>query len=445
MYCFSSRCLVISDGAQIRVVDLLLSAYWVVKHCMDIKTKVSEGSVRVYLVNERLSVTGGVETLIVRLANFYVSLGIDVIIFCKSIGDLKSLLDSRVEVIFFVETNDIVELFHEHVTPERERKLLIVSFDPISAARGLMIETSIDKDIHVVHVSGVFHPRAYFFSFERWDRVFFNFLVALAIGKSYLFFMNEECRANHSRRWKTDLSGCPIFPLPIAYTEKSWESSKNNIVRVVSVGRLVDFKAYNLGAAKIVRTCMDRGVNVYWDIYGDGPLYDSIKEAALAHGVADNVCLKGVLNYDEFSSVVSGYDLFIGMGTAALEAAMAGVPTICATDSELANCYGYIQDLPFGNVGELQSLPPKLEITDMIQSYSFAKDVDRIHLSDQGREMAERYGMPKFADELLSLLVINASVPSWLFKRIMAKIYCFLTESDFVKMLRNLRGFLIKK
>ena len=143
--------------------------------------------------------TGGIETLIVRIANFFVSIGARVSVCCTAGGELEYSLDSRVNIIFYSQANDLIEAVHACKAQIRpESTVLIMSFDPISAARALMVERALfKKDMKVAHISGVFHPRAYFMTGERKDRTLLNYLLARAIGKDRLFFMNEECRATH--------------------------------------------------------------------------------------------------------------------------------------------------------------------------------------------------------------------------------------------------------
>ena len=387
--------------------------------------------------------TGGIETLIVRMANYLVSTGAKVFVCCTAGGALEALLDNRVDVISYTDPRDLVISIKTHHNQKISvSTTLIMSFDPISAARALMVEILLSKSRQVTHVSGVFHPRAYFMRGERRDRTFLYYLLACAIGKCWLFFMNEECRKSHSIKWGMDLSKSPLLALPINLLDAIWQPSDKKNLRIVSVGRLVDFKAYNLGAAKIIKTCHERGLEVTWDIFGDGSLYNSIKSEIEALGVARHVRLMGTLDYNDFSKKVSGYDLFIGIGTAALEAAMVGVPTICATEDADSCCYGYLYELPFGNVGELQADKPTVEITDLIESYSLLSQAERLVLSVNSRSVAKKYGMPQFVNSIVDITTIDYAPPPKIVKRIVAELYLFTTESSIAKFIRD---FLTKK
>lgn len=107
-------------------------------------------------------------------------------------------------------------------------------------------------------------------------------------------------------------STSPVLALPINILEPTWQSSNKANVRVVSVGRLVDFKSYNLGVARIVSDCLNRGIQVTWDIYGDGPLRSLIEAEIETLGVAGNVRLMGVLEYSSFPEIVRTMTYLLG-------------------------------------------------------------------------------------------------------------------------------------
>lgn len=382
--------------------------------------------------------TGGIETLIVRIANYFALFDIRVIVCYNAGSELISLLDSRVDIIKYREISDLKKLirrFHKKI--DNLENILIMSFDPISAARALMIESVFSSYPHVTHISGVFHPSAYFMLGTRKDRVFLNNHVAMAIGKRQIFFMNEECRKAHEVEWNTNLSTSPLFALPINYVDAKWHPSKQKIVRVVSVGRLVGFKAYNVGSAKIVKSCLDKGIEVIWDIYGYGVESEKIQLEIDLLKVGNSVRLMGKLDYIDFESTIVSYDLFVGMGTAALEAAMIGVPTICATIDEPVYCYGYLQELPFGNVGELQYVPPSVRITELIEKFSTMDVNERAFLSIQSHEAAKKYGLPMFAESIADMASKIHKTPGKLRKRAVAEIYRIVTEGYVVKGLRR--------
>ena len=384
--------------------------------------------------------TGGIETLIVRMAGFLKRNGYPVVVCCGN-GPLLASLPRDIELITFLDTDELLRKFSgiRHRL-DSTPGTIIVSFDPISAARALYIDIELCKHTKTSHLSGVFHTRAYFMTGERRDRIALNHGVAMAVGYNSMFFMNEECRTSHAQRWNVDLSKSPIAILPIDVAEHSWRPNNTSSLHIVSVGRLVDFKAYNLGAPKMIKALRERGLDVSWDIYGDGPLQVEIAAEINRHGVSESVHLKGELPYRDFAKVVAGYDLFVGVGTAALEAAMLGLPTICGTDSQRELCYGYLHDLPFGNVGEMQQHFPGVDMGGLIEAFARSDQESKRQLSFFCRNAALKYGMNGFIDALLAIHNNQLTKSPRALKRCIAILYRLATESAPVRFMRQIAG-----
>jgi glycosyltransferase involved in cell wall biosynthesis len=381
---------------------------------------------------------GGIETLIMRTSTFFINQGYNVAICCKDIGHFADSLDGRISIIQYRNIYELHSLLKSHFKMRRgEHKLIVISFDPISAARALYIQYKMQTNFSCTHLSGIFHPRAYFMSNERPWGIFLNYLVARAIGKRNLFFMNIESRNSHENQWNLELSNSPVIPLPILYSDSLWTNSHCSNIKIVSVGRLVDFKTYNLAIPQISRSCRDHGVNAIWDIFGEGPLFERMIAEIEGYNIKDRVFLKGHLKYTEFSETVSKYDIFVGMGTAALEAAMTGMPTICTTIDHPYDCYGYISDLPFGNVGELQEIPPTTPILDLIKQFSESNDALRNRLSQNCKIAAEKYSMQEFLKSILQLANRAVGNERKIVRYLISQIYYVATESPAAALVRR--------
>ncbi|WP_417910630.1 hypothetical protein [Candidatus Electronema sp. PJ] len=388
---------------------------------------------------------GGIETLIVRMANALAATAQQVVIFAHSFQALAHCVDQRVHLQEYASTKEIISFLRKDTLHLQGRRLLLFSFDPISAGRCLLLESTLANLFQIKHLSGVFHPRAYFMTGERKDRIALNYLVALAVGKERLFFMNKECKRSHEELWHTDLTVSPIIALPIETRAQCWQPVAGSGLRGISVGRLVDFKAYNLSLPGIVRRLNQAGREVSWDIYGDGPLLAAVREEIMRQQIDAQVKLRGNLDYSQFASTVSQYDLFLGMGTAALEAAMLGVPTLCATVDEPLRCYGYLHQLPLGNVGELQAVPPEFDLAELISSYAVSTVAEKRVLSQQCRSTAEQYDMEHFFAAMTVLATTGHRAPPRLMQRAVAELYQFATESRLVQTLRFVRSQIREK
>lgn len=381
---------------------------------------------------------GGIETLILRLANFFAGSGRTTAL-CATAGELADQIDERVDQLPSTNRPDAVRQAVEWIGRSAE-PVTMISFDPISAALGLAVEGRNAGRVPLLHLSGVYHPRTFFMTGERRDRVLLNRLVARAVGDPLIFYMNAECLAEHERRWRTPLATSAIVPLPIEERAAAWQPVNRDPLRIVSVGRLVDFKTYNLAAPEIVRECGDAGIPVSWDIYGTGPLSDRIRESINRHDVGQAVVLKGILPYASYSRTIAGYDLFVGMGTAALEAAMLGVPTIVATESEPRRSYGFVDQLPFGNVGERQSFPPPHDIGELIRDFAAMDQSERSALSARCREAVMPYSLDNCLAAIDRLAAAGIAPPGLAFKRAVSRLYEGLTASPAAELARRVKA-----
>jgi hypothetical protein len=232
-------------------------------------------------------------------------------------------------------------------------------------------------------------------------RLALNRQVMDALPDPSLFFMNDETRASHAAWSKRDFSASPILPLGIDVTPARWQPPRGTRLSIVSVGRLVGFKAYNLGAIPIVTALRAAGIDAEWHIYGYGELEQEMSTRIGAAGLASSIHLHGALPYAEFAATVGAHDVFIGMGTAALEAAMLGVPVLLAVDGEEDATYGFVQDVPFGNVGERLDQAPGQSLAALLRAFHQTPAAGQRALSDAARGVALSYGIDQYCARLL--------------------------------------------
>jgi hypothetical protein len=372
-----------------------------------------------------------------RLSAHLARSGADVAICCSG-GELLDQLDPCVNQLLYSKVDEAPEKCRDWLRASSE-PVALISYDPISAGIGLLIEARCATLSSFNHISGVLHPRAWFMDTERADRVKLNQIVASAVGYDQFFFMNEECRSEHQKRWRVNLSECPIIPVAVPAWDRTWNKTAGKRLKVVSVGRLVDFKQYNVGIPAIVRQALDIGIPIDWDIYGTGPLHDEVAEQITSHSVSAEVRLNGHLPYSDFATTVLGYDVFVGLGTAALEAAMLGIPVVTATDMERFKSYGYLDELPFANLGERQGAPPPAYILDLLQQVHVLDAAGRQELSSRMHDVAKRYSVSDVASQMRHLAAAGLPGPPISRKRVVAWLYLAMTQGTAPRLARLLR------
>ncbi|WP_052748937.1 glycosyltransferase family protein [Arsukibacterium ikkense] len=230
--------------------------------------------------------------------------------------------------------------------------------------------------------------------FERKNReLFFD-----KVDKKSIIFFNESMVPFYQKFSGQSFQDVNLFPLGVIDKVAPYIPAfcaENKVLRLVSVGRLVAFKTYNLHMIDVVANLRDRGIPLIYDIYGDGPMQQDMQRKINDYGLASAVTLKGRLNYSCFSEVVSSYDIFIGSGTAIVQAAGLGVSAIVGIENaEAAETYGFLADLPGFSYNE-DGLYDKRPIIDVIEKFYSLGDQERIEFSNKHVDKALDFSMAK--------------------------------------------------
>lgn len=345
---------------------------------------------------------GGIETLVLRLSRALVDAGKRVHLFCSG-GELQANLPDAIEVRNYFGWSEFEAQFRAVDAAVGTAPLLSVSLDPNSAAMtGWMMACS-GRPGADRHINGVFHPEAYFLAGEDRLRFAINRLVLASLDDDQIFFMNEESRASHARWARRSFARSPLLPLAIDAVTAGYAPRAEGAFRVVSVGRLVPFKDYNLEIPRIVSELRERGIAIEWHIFGSGVLEPEIRRRVEQYGVEKDVILGGDLPYARLAEELTNHDAFVGMGTAALEAAMLGLPSILAVVSAGERSYGSVQDVPFGNVGEMQAHAPPTTIGRLLSDLYAMDQPQRIAVGRQSRAAALAYATSDYVGALLRI------------------------------------------
>ncbi|MBC7784521.1 MAG: glycosyltransferase family 4 protein [Burkholderiales bacterium] len=361
---------------------------------------------------------GGIQTLIVRIARNLVSKGERVNLLCSG-GLLIKDLPTSVRVLTYSSWQDAQSKFAAlNGEAGRDGSMLIVSFDPTSASLASWLMGRSPRGIGDRHITGVFHPRAYFLDGEDRLRFAINRMILSNFCDDQIFFMNNECRVTHAKWSWRNFSRSPVLPLGIEIADSRYRTGDENSFIVVSVGRLVAFKDFNLSIPQIVHDLRKKGLPIEWKIFGAGELKGEIIRRINYFDVDSFVDVQPELPYANFAEKVANHDVFVGMGTAALESAMVGVPTLLAVDRQGELSYGFLQDLPFGNVGEQQDKSPTLRISDLLFDLYSKSAQQRYAIGQQSRKAALAYSADDYTKGLLLIGATSSAsklLRSWIY------------------------------
>ena len=153
-----------------------------------------------------------------------------------------------------------------------------------------------------------------------------------AMSRHGLFFsMNMACLEAHRRNYGYELENAIVVPLPMTASSEAKPTKISTRLRVVTVARLVPMKGYIEGLIRAVSQAVhEDGLDVELLIVGVGQLMPRLKWAALKAGIFRRVIFVGSVAYADLPRYYREADVYVGMGTTALEAATQGVPVLIA-------------------------------------------------------------------------------------------------------------------
>jgi glycosyltransferase involved in cell wall biosynthesis len=302
---------------------------------------------------------GGIETFFVRMAKKRAELGLSTSILLlsnpsDSNTELLTEIEKYAQVIFPSDIFMNIPLLNRLIPlliPVKLNALKIALekvdqihvYEGMHALLGYRLSALLGMNLPVT--VGFYHYIRYLWGgdnvalHEKINRDFiFNFLP----NQSLLFF-SEGSKQLYSKHKKKLFTHSNTFSLGVVDKKEISITGKiNKTLRIVAVGRLVEFKTYNFYMAEVVKNLLGAGMKVQFDIYGDGALKEEVRANINKFSMSKYINLKGTLDYSKFDETVAEYDLFIGSGTAIIQASALGVPSIVGVENMMqAKTYGY--------------------------------------------------------------------------------------------------------
>lgn len=306
---------------------------------------------------------GGIETFFVRMVKERAKLGLpsSILLLSEPEESDEVLLEEMInhaQVLFPHDLFSTISCFSRRfplISPVKKNVLLklfkevdqIHVFDGMHALLGDRFNKITGKKIPIT--VGFYHYIKYLWGnenipyFERLNRKFiFDFL-----PKEALLMFSEGNKELYEKHKKMNFAKSQVFRLGVVdKRDVELHGSLNSPLKIVAVGRLVEFKTYNFYMLEVLSDLKKQDVFIRFDIYGDGPLKHELLERIKQLNLTGSVALKGTLDYSKFDETVSKYDLFIGSGTAIIQAASLGVPSIVGVENVIQpKTYGYFSDV----------------------------------------------------------------------------------------------------
>lgn len=310
---------------------------------------------KLLIVNLHLEI-GGVETLLARLIPLLQKQGVEVTLLLLQNKVNQELLDAVTPFCRVLHLRDAFPYTRSHL-----RKFFDQEFDVVfyTIARALLVGSWLlgragyrsTKTVLGAYQTEIFcQEEKQNYYHQRLVRK----LVSEVIPPSSIIFGNTAGRDHHAAKLGIDLRESPVIRLFVD-VEKYTFKDRSTLPRkkIVSIGRITDFKTYNFTMLPVIKNLVAKGHDVEWHVYGDGEQFDEFKQAVADQGLQGRVFAHGLLKYSQFEQVLDDAFLFVGSGTSLIEAAACGVPSLTTIEyAREADSYGFICDIEGYNLIE---------------------------------------------------------------------------------------------
>ncbi len=227
-----------------------------------------------------------------------------------------------------------------------------------------------------------------------------------ALPPANVVFFNEGTRDNYERFFGSNYTAATIIPIGVELPTQAGISPLSLPQRVVSVGNLVNFKTYNRHVIELLPQLTAQHPDITYEIYGDGPEESNLRKLAGDLAVEKHVVFRGAIPYSDFPKAIHGAALFVGSGTALIEAAAAGIPALVGIESiKTPETYGFLSDVDGLTYNEYLADRPKQSMQSLVEKVLVDAEYHR-RVSLACQRKAREFSVETTARGLLAL---NAS------------------------------------
>ena len=378
---------------------------------------------------------GGIETYIARLSKHLADdLKVSVLILSKK--GSKNLIDEVQKYADVYFLNDYVKIYGLSKINSSYFNVLI----PIDYARlysnigDLDYIHAVDSLCNVVGLeflklnnnirltTGVYHSQEYLWKTNHYFRKVQRNLF-LTFPNRNILNCNEKTINDLSLHLSKNFIGSPVIPIGIDIINYKNSNPSFRSNKIISIGRLVDFKTYNKHIIQELDDINLDGYELEYHIYGDGSEKEELQKIAMSK--KSKIFFHGTIEYQDMPKVLNDAFVFIGSGTAIIEASAAGIPSIIGIESEdHPLTYGLFSNLSGYSYNENDLDIPKIAISELIIDLKRKSQNSYLDISNQHRNKAEEFSIFKSKNKF-PIFLLEAKKLQFSYNRLHYKISLF--------------------
>lgn len=384
-------------------------------------------------------VLGGIETLLARMSRWLIENGHQVTLLAEQPGKWTELLPRGVRcIILNKQFPKLYYYFHARRLWNSlgiERPDVIKSFDMGSSWIACQLAGIMRNNCKVV--AGIYNPLIFRWywspdSAMPWSvkgLYLRNYLKCVPASARIFCGVDQVEELGEVHRQKGIL-----WPIPIDTTQFLPASRKPKWGKIVSIGRLSPMKDYNFYMFDVITALRKKGYDVTWSVYGTGEYESLMREHIERRGLQPVVSMEGAVPYNRLWKVLEDAYVFVGMGTAILEAALFKVPNVNALAYDRAGMtHGPVHRFPQGSIGPSVASPPKLKVMDEIErilrlspaEYQAEAELEYAHMQDHLLDNSMNHFL-KLVGEAEPIrtpkMLYLTNYPLWLLRRVMKRL-----------------------
>lgn len=321
-----------------------------------------------------MAVMGGFETLIMRMSDYLIREGHSVFLICEGV-DVRLRAEFHPQVVIQATGRNFYDLYGRvafeefYASVELPQVDLIICIDFRSyILAGLMQAKSSCSGAKMI--LGLFQPDSVQqVKGSNGIALLTRRLLKREAARTSVVAMTKRLQQEWNEEFGRAVSA-NFIQLPVDLASFQAVKRRPEKYKIVSVGRLNDYKTYNILMIEIVRRLVDEGYDATYHIYGEGPYHEKIEAEVHKYSLEDRVHLHGHLNYEKFPGVLRDAYAFVGMGTAAIEAASAGVPVVYSPPRDMEGVtHGLLHQFDLTELGGFaQDTNPQRRVYDVLKN-----------------------------------------------------------------------------